>query len=125
MPDYTPLFYWVREREDIRRRKDRGDAQDIWTSDSILQTYRFCNVRREDDRGTVWIRENIREPFAGHPLLWLMLCIGRQINWPDTLAELIGFGAWPDAPSISIRAISRQRSTRERIAAQRSTPAPT
>jgi hypothetical protein len=24
-----------------------------------------------------------------------MLCIARQINWPDTLAALIGFGAWP------------------------------
>jgi hypothetical protein len=29
-------------------------------------------------------------------LLWLMLSISRQINWPDTLAELIDAGAWPD-----------------------------
>jgi hypothetical protein len=76
-------------------RKDRGD-QHPWTDDQIIGAYRFCNVRREDDRGTVWIRENIRERFAGHPLLWLMLCIGRQINWPDSLADLIQNGAWPD-----------------------------
>lgn len=38
---------------------------------------------------------NIRERFAGHLHLWLMLCIARQINWPDTLAELIAAGAWP------------------------------
>jgi hypothetical protein len=44
---------------------------------------------------TVWIRENIREPYADHPDLWLMLAIGRTINWPDTLAELIAEGAWP------------------------------
>lgn len=94
-PDYTPLWYWVREREALRVRKDAGDAQP-WTEDAILSTYRFCNVRREDDRGTVWIRKNIREPFAEHPYLWLMLCIARQINWPDTLAELIASpGAWP------------------------------
>lgn len=93
-PDYAPLWAWVRERECIRVRKNIADPMP-WTDDPILSTYRFCNVRREDDRGTVWIRENIREPFAGHPLLWLMLCIARQINWPDTLAELIEMKAWP------------------------------
>src|SRR5262249_753289 len=29
------------------------------------------------------------ERFAGHPHLWFMLCASRQINWPDTLAEVI------------------------------------
>lgn len=93
-PNYQPLWRWVREREEIRVRKEAGETE--LTYDSILATYRFCNVRREDDRGTVWIRENIREPYAHHPMLWLMLCIGRQINWPDTLAELIAIaGAFP------------------------------
>jgi hypothetical protein len=85
--DYTPLFYWVREREEIRKRKEMGLDPSSWTVDPILSTYRFCNVRREDDRGTVWIRKHIREPFAGHPHLWFMLCIARQINWPETLAR--------------------------------------
>lgn len=93
-PDYTPLWHWIREREAVRMRKDRGDAFP-WTDDPIIGAYRFCNVRREDDRGTVWIRENIREPYADHPMLWLMLCIARQINWPETLAELIAEKAWP------------------------------
>lgn len=89
-----PLIHWVRERELIRRRREAGCMPPL-TADSILATYRFCNVRREDDRGTIWIRRHIREPFADHPYLWLMLCIARQINWPDTLAELIATGAWP------------------------------
>jgi len=101
IPDYTPLFYWVREREQIRLRKEMQLDRASWTVDPILSTYRFCNVRREDDRGTIWIRENIRDRFAGHPHLWLMLCIGRQINWPDTLADMIGMGAWPDRPAFS------------------------
>lgn len=93
--DYEPLWQWIRERELIRIRKDRGDPPP-WTPDPILAAYRFCCVRREDDRVTRWIRAHIREAFAGHPLLWLMLCIGRQINWPDTLAELIADkDAWP------------------------------
>jgi hypothetical protein len=94
MSDFTTLFYWVHEREHVRIAKDRGDAFP-WTDDPILSTYRFCNVRREDDRGTVWIRDNIRKPFASHPMLWLMLCIARQINWPETLARLMTMAAWP------------------------------
>src|SRR5437868_3600415 len=93
-PDYAPLITWVEERERIRVRKESG-APPPWTDDAILATYRFCNVRRENDRVTVWVRENIRERFAEHPYLWLMLCIARQINWPDTLADLIFNGAWP------------------------------
>jgi hypothetical protein len=94
-PNYEPLFYWIKERERVRISKDAVHAYP-WTDDPIIGYYRFCNVRREDDRGTVWIRENIRERFDCHPMLWLMLCIGRQINWPDTLSELIGCnGAWP------------------------------
>jgi hypothetical protein len=95
-PDYAPLFHWVRAREDARILKGAGILPPFST-DAILATYRFCNVRREDDRGTIWIRENIREPYADHPFLWLMLCIARQINWPDTLRELMDRGAWPGA----------------------------
>ncbi len=103
--DYTPLWHWVRERERIRVLKDGGAAWP-WTDDEILASYRFCNVRREDDRGTVWIRKHIREPYADHPLLWLMLCIARQINWPETLAELIADRAWPLDDGFSPEAIT-------------------
>jgi hypothetical protein len=94
--NYEPLFYWVREREEIRKRKDAGLDQASWTVDPILSTWRFCNVRREDDLVTIWVRDHIRKPFANHPHLWLMLCIARQINWPETLTELIQSFAWPD-----------------------------
>ena len=101
-PDYTALFYWVREREEIRRRKEMGLDPASWTVDPILKAYRFCNVRREDDRVTVWVRDHIRKAYADHALLWLMLCIARQINWPETLQHLIDMGAWPDQPNFSL-----------------------
>jgi alpha-glutamyl/putrescinyl thymine pyrophosphorylase clade 1 len=113
-PDYQPLFYWVREREQIRRRKDMDLDQASWTLDPILATYRFCNVRREDDRVTVWVREHIREPFAGHPQLWLMLCIARQINWPPTLDSLVnGFGSWPDQEGFDLKCLVAQLQARK------------
>jgi hypothetical protein len=95
--DYAPLWRWIKAREAARRRKEAGGVPP-YTDDPIIAAYRFCNVRREDDRVTIWIRENVRKPFAGHPALWFMLCVCRQINWPPTLAELIGKGAWPANP---------------------------
>lgn len=90
------LFFWVREREAIRIKKERGDASP-WTDDPILSKYRFCCVRREDDLVTRWIKANVREKFANNKNLWLMLAIARQINWPGTLEVLISSGnlAWP------------------------------
>lgn len=68
-----------------------------WTSDPILGQYRFCNVFRELDTVTIWIRKNIREPFADHPDLWFMLCIARYVNRPETLESLIRNGYWPNS----------------------------
>lgn len=110
-PDYSPVFYWIRERENIRIRKERGDAMP-WSSDTILNTYRFCNVRREDDLITRWIAANIRHKFLGYKHLWFMLCIARQINWPPTLAELIARNTWPTNDSFnpqSMTTVLRQR----------------
>lgn len=93
--DAQPLWSWMSERHAIFLRRQSGQPKP-WTDDPILRAYRFCNVFRELDRVTVWIRENIREPFADHQHLWLMLAIARTINRPDTLGELIATpGAWP------------------------------
>jgi hypothetical protein len=90
LPDLLDRFlYWMEERQRIYLRRQRGQPWP-WTDDPILQQYRFCNVYREQDRTTTWIRENWREPYADHPNLWFALCIARQINYIDTLAE-IGF----------------------------------
>jgi hypothetical protein len=113
-PNYEPLFYWVREREQIRLRKDVHRDPQPWTRDEILSTYRFCNVRREDDRVTLWVRDHIRKPFAGHPYLWLMLCIARQINWPETLEMLIAsYGCWPDQEGFDPREMTSQLNARK------------
>lgn len=90
----------MRTRDAVRRRKQAGGLAP-YGDDPIISAYRFCNVRREDDRVTVWIRQNIREPFSDHPALWFMLCIARQINWPATLAEMIERQAWPTNPDFS------------------------
>jgi hypothetical protein len=63
-----------------------------WTTYRILSRYKMCNVYREQDRVTAWIRENWRAPYADHPNLWFAMCVARAINWPETLEEI----AFPD-----------------------------
>lgn len=85
---------------------DRDGKTTALTRDPILQQYRFCNVFRELDRVSAWIRYNIRRRFADHPNLWLMLAIARYINWPETLEKLINleeYGAWPSSPHFDPR----------------------
>lgn len=88
-----PLWYWMRERHNIYLRRQEGVSWP-WTTDPILQQYRFCNVFRELDTVTEWIRVNWRAR-VDHPNLWFAMAVARQINWPETLEE-IGF---PDEPN--------------------------
>ncbi len=78
------------ERHNIFIRKEINNDPYPWSNDAILTDYSFCNVYRELDRVTIWIRENWREPYADHPNLPFAMAVARQINWPDTLEE-IGF----------------------------------
>jgi len=69
--------------------KEAGNRKP-WTGDPILQQYRFCNVYRELDAVTKWIRENWREPNAKNDNLWFAMCIARLFNNSKTL-EAIGY----------------------------------
>lgn len=60
-----------------------------WTDDKVIQLYRFCNVRREDDRVTKWIAANWRPCYPSQHYTGA-ITLARLLNWPDTLAE-IGF----------------------------------
>lgn len=92
------LLHWVSEREKIRKLKEAGAPQP-WTDDPILQTYRFCNVRRRHDKVSQWLINNFYSTptssgvyESGDFLQWVALC--RFINWPPTLAEAYGAGWW-------------------------------
>jgi 5-hmdU DNA kinase-like protein len=56
-------FAYVRERYEILLRR-RAGGPPPWTDDAILRRYRFCNVFREDDKTTAWMRIHLREPLA-------------------------------------------------------------
>jgi len=92
-PDlFMQLDYWIVERQRVRDLKETG-APRPWSKDPIFQQFKFCNVRREDDKVTQWFAANWRSDkywFEKNFVPAIML--GRTINWPSTL-EYIGFPA--------------------------------
>lgn len=88
-----PFFYhWIAERENCRIGRERGLPKP-WSPDPILQSYRFCNVRREDDTVTKWIHQNWLGRYEGRvPSVFMVLAmiVARTVNSIDTLTE-IGF----------------------------------
>jgi hypothetical protein len=93
MPDnLKPLLYWVKERESIRKRREAGRPAP-WTKDPILATYRFCNIKRQDDRVSRWLRTNVLTP--GNLEEWglerfLMFSAWcRWCNWPPTVDAVL------------------------------------
>lgn len=78
---------FVKERLAVYQRRALG-LPAPWTEDEILQKYRFCNIERECDRTTVWIREHLREPVSDSPLLVVLMVIARLINRIETLSAL-------------------------------------
>jgi len=79
--------YWVEERERVRVKHD-ARASGKWSDDPAFLTIRFCNVFREMDRVTCWVRDNWREPYRDSPHLPLAMVIARLVNWPETLNDL-------------------------------------
>jgi hypothetical protein len=71
----------------VRCLKEAG-APEPWTADAILQSGRFCNVRRKDDRVTRWITDHWCAPHAGDPDLWFAMVVARLVNKWETLAAL-------------------------------------
>lgn len=91
------FFAFLRERYRILLRRRAGQAAP-WTEDPILRAWRFCNVRREDDKVTIWFRENIRDPLRNDPKVLFATIAFRWFNTIFT-GELIKpyllKGEWP------------------------------
>ena len=79
--DLTAQFFaYARERHAIYLRREMGLPRADWTEDRILKEYRFCNVFRELDTTTIWLREHVREPLRDKPEVLLAVVLYRWFN---------------------------------------------
>lgn len=77
--DPAPFFLYARERQAVLHRRQSGQARP-WTEDAILDTYRFCNIYREDDATTQWFRRWVRDPLRSSPDVLLATALFRWFN---------------------------------------------
>lgn len=89
MQKWAEFCHWIREREKVRLLKEAGAAKP-WSTDWVFQQVYFCNVHREDDRVTRWIRQNWPRPPNEPTWHEFAMCVARLLNWPPSL-ELIGY----------------------------------
>jgi hypothetical protein len=89
------FWYWINERHRIYLKRAAGEPKP-WTDDPILRDYKFTNVFRQLDRGTVWLTENFLVPHADDrlELLAFNICWYRMFNFWKTGAALGWQTSW-------------------------------
>lgn len=80
---------FISSRERHRVAKESGRAID--RPDPIISMYRFCNVRRNDDRVTKWIHQNWLTKWRNHGDLWFALMAARLFNNEETLQDIAAY----------------------------------
>lgn len=77
---------FINKREDARMANLNKTP---YVGDSIIETYRFCNMHREDDRVTIWINDNWRAPNQSDPELWFAMAVARlALNSIESMTDL-------------------------------------
>jgi hypothetical protein len=96
----------MQEREAIRVQKETG-APKPWSNDPVFQTTYFCNVNRENDRVTKFIRR-MYSPHVNDPMFEVNIGFARIINEPGTLAEIGYIGSREAFAAVGDALITRQ-----------------
>lgn len=74
---FRMLVYWISERSKIHIKKDIQKQAKPWTQDSIFQTVRFTNVRRELDKESIYLINTV--------------CKNKNLTLDQKLANIIFF----------------------------------
>lgn len=92
MQDGERRFWaWIAERHAIYLRRAAGKPAP-WTSDPILQRYKFTNVFRELDRTTLWFSKNLRDPLRTDDVVTFATIAFRFFNRIETAQRLLDEG---------------------------------
>lgn len=83
------FFEFMKARQEIYLKKQAGDPWP-WSDDPIFQTYSFTNVYRENDKTTIWFKENIRAKLRINPVVIFATIAFRWFNRIETANILIG-----------------------------------
>lgn len=108
------FFDFMSAREALRISKERGDPWP-WSPDAILTAWKFTNVKREDDRTTIWMRQNWTKPNEARPLGEILFnCALFRYFGTIEFAEELGWCTEWDADQV-VRLAAHRMLRRERV----------
>jgi len=85
------FWYWISERHSIYIKKEIKKEPKPWTDDEVLRSYKFTNVFRRLDAGTVWLLDNFIHPhMEDEALLFFNITWYRSFNFIGT-GEALGY----------------------------------
>lgn len=82
------FFQYAAERQRIFLKRQAGQPSP-WTEDPILHKHRFTNIFRENDRVTIWFRENVRNHANSIQSHVFLAVAFRWFNRPETWQTLL------------------------------------
>lgn len=111
--DVLPLVDFIVERETVRINKEERKVPPPWTDDPILREWRFCNVRRNDDRQSRLIQQGWLHPHSGEEDVWFAMVVARLVNWWPTLEE-VGYPS-PWKPTHFKKVLAARTARKEKV----------
>lgn len=84
------FFEFIYDRQEIWHKRNMLSLPRPWTEDSILRDYKFCNVYRELDAGTLAIKKYICDMTLPPQTRLFTLTAYRFFNRRDTVENLFG-----------------------------------
>jgi len=103
------LIYFIKERESVRLKKE-ANLPKPWTDNVILQKYRFCNVRRMDDKVSQWLLRRWYNKYKDHHNMVIAATIARHFNLPSVLELFTDLIFRPGPPNFEkIKQVARER----------------
>jgi hypothetical protein len=108
------FFWFLQERESIRLKKARGEPYP-WTTDPILQKFKFTNVKREHDRTTALLIKEFYDPHFNAPREQILLncAIARYFGTIEFMRAV----GWQETfnPDYLISVAAQRKQTGERV----------
>lgn len=80
LSDQLRMFtYWIKERHAMHVKRELGEDPP-WSDNETMNSVFFTNPYRENDKVTVWFRNNMREPLRNKPEVFFATVAFRRFN---------------------------------------------
>ena len=99
------FFEFVYDRQAVWHKRTALGLPAPWTDDEVLQNFRFCNVYRELDGGTIAIGKYLTQPLPAEQKLFNIIAY-RFFNRRDTIENL--FGGLLSAQNFDLKALEKR-----------------